>query len=190
MNQENIIDNNTTKPSPFNIAMKWALVSILVSVIMTMLSLYLNDNKYDPNAGGMAVKIGGIALMIGIMVMCLKEYRSNSLDGYMTFGQGFKAMWYYSLLATLFTVIFMAIFYNFIIDFDTYSADQMDVGIQAMKDRGMSSEQIKSDLEMVPGFVYTQWFSLVIFAFFSMMFNIIIGLILAAIFKRIRPANA
>lgn len=190
MNQENIIDNSTAKPSPFNIALKWSMISILVSVIITMVGLYLNDNKYDPNAGGMAFKLGGLAIMIAIMSMCLKEYRTNLLDGYMTFGQGFKAMWFYSLLASLFTVIFMAIFYNFIIDFDTYASDQLDAAIQGMKDRGMSSEEIKSSMEMMPSFFSSQGFSLVAVAFFSLIFNVIIGLIMAAIFKRIRPANA
>lgn len=192
MTNQNIIDteSNLKKASPFNTALKWALVAILLAVISTMVNLYMNDGKYNPRGGGWILMVVNLVLLILPMSLCLKEYRNNILDGYMSFGQGFKATWIFSLLLVTFTVLFMMVFYNLIIDYDTFLAEQMDLGIKMMKEQGLDDQTISKRMESTPQFVYAQWFSLVTIAIVGLIFDVLVGLVLAAIFKRNKPVYA
>lgn len=192
MTNQNIIDTESDlkKVSPFNTALKWALVGILLAVIAIMVNLYVNDGKYNPRGGGWLMFVVNLALLVLPMSLCLKEYRNNVLDGYMSFGQGFKTAWLFSLLLVTFSVLFMLVFYNFIIDYDTFVAEQMDLGIKMMKEQGLDEQTISKRMESTPQFVYAQWFSLVTIAIVGLIFDVLVSLVLAAIFKRNKPVYA
>jgi hypothetical protein len=81
----------------------------------------------------------------------------------------------------------MMIFFNFIIDYDTYIAEQMDKGIQAMKESGMTEEQIRNRMASVPAFFSSQLFSLIMIGVVGLLFDTILSLIVAAFVKKDQP---
>lgn len=81
----------------------------------------------------------------------------------------------------------MLVFYNFIIDFDTFIANQIDVTVQILKERGMSDADISKTLSNSPAFASTQWFTLIMVFVGTLIFNVIADLIVSAILKRTNP---
>ena len=81
----------------------------------------------------------------------------------------------------------MAVFYNFIIDFDTYISNQIDISVKLFKERGMSDAEISKTLAQMPAFTSTQWFSLCLIFFVTLIFNALADLIVSAILKRNNP---
>jgi hypothetical protein len=183
-----LTDNNKTKaPSALNIAFKWALVSFLLYVIQTMASLYLNEGEYNPRTGGWIQMLLGLVVLFFPLTMAIKEYRDKEMDGYISFGRAFKTGFVYSYIASALTFLFMIVFYNFIIDFDTFIANQIDISVQLLKERGMSDAEITKTLAQTPAFTSTQWFSLSMFFLGTLIFNTIADLIVSAILKRNNP---
>jgi hypothetical protein len=183
-----LIDNNETKaPSAINIAFKWALVSFLLYVIQTMVSMYLNEGEYNPRAGGWLQMLLGIVILFFPLTMAVKEYRDKEMDGYISFGRAFKTGFIYALITSALTLLFMIVFYNFIIDFDTFVANQVDISVKLLKERGMSDAEISKTLSNSPAFVSQQWFSLIMVFVGTLTFNTIADLIVSAILKRNNP---
>lgn len=183
-----LIDNNETKiPSALNIAFKWALVSFLLYVIQTMASMYLNEGEYNPRAGGWMQMLLGIVILFFPLTMAVKEYRDKEMDGYISFGRAFKTGFIYALITSALTLLFMIVFYNFIIDFDTFVANQVDISVKLLKERGMSDAEISKTLSNSPAFVSQQWFSLIMVFVGTLTFNTIADLIVSAILKRNNP---
>jgi hypothetical protein len=183
-----LIDNTNTKaPSALNIAFKWALVSFLLFVIQTMVSMYMNNGEYNPRSSGWVQMLAGIVILFFPITMAVKEYRDKEMDGFISFGRAFKTGFLYSLLIGCLTLLFMLVFYNFIIDFDTYMANQIDISVKLLKERGMSDADISKTLAKSPAFVSTQWFSLISVFIVTLIFNIIADLIVSAILKRNNP---
>lgn len=182
--------DQTQQPATMtSIALKWAVIGILLSIIQVMTTLYLNDGKYNPRGGGWIAFLVGLALIFFILIMPIKEYKEKSLGGYISFGKAFACAFRTSLFLILFSVIFYLIFYNFVIDWDTFMSEQMEIGIKAMKDSGMSDSEIQNRMSGSPSFFGTQWFSLIIVAFIGLLFDTIISLISAAIMKKDPPRN-
>ena len=183
-----LIDNNETKaPSAINIAFKWALVSFLLYVIQTMVSMYLNEGEYNPRAGGWLQMLLGIVILFFPLTMAVKEYRDKEMDGFIRFGRAFKTGFIYALITSALTLLFMIVFYNFIIDFDTFVANQVDISVKLLKERGMSDAEISKTLSNSPAFVSQQWFSLIMVFVGTLTFNTFADLIVSAILKRNNP---
>jgi hypothetical protein len=183
-----LIDNNETKsPSALNIAFKWALVNFLIFVIQTMVSMYLNEGEYNPRSGGWVQMLIGTIVLFFPLTMAIKEYRDKEMDGFISFGRAFKTGFVYALIASSLTVLFMIVFYNFIIDFDTFMANQVDVSVKILKERGMSDADISKTLAKSPAFVSAQWFILVSMFFGTLIIQTIADLIVSAILKRKNP---
>ena len=183
-----LIDNNETKaPSAINIAFKWALVNFLLYVIQTMVSMYLNEGEYNPRAGGWLQMLLGIVILFFPLTMAVKEYRDKEMDGFISFGRAFKTGFIYALITSALTLLFMIVFYNFIIDFDTFVANQVDISVKLLKERGMSDAEISKTLSNSPAFVSQQWFSLIMVFVGTLTFNTFADLIVSAILKRNNP---
>ena len=183
-----LIDNNETKaPSAINIAFKWALVSFLLYVIQTMVSMYLNEGEYNPRAGGWLQMLLGIVILFFPLTMAVKEYRDKEMDGFIRFGRAFKTGFIYALITSALTLLFMIVFYNFIIDFDTFVANQVDISVKLLKERGMSDAEISKTLSNSTAFVSQQWFSLIMVFVGTLTFNTFADLIVSAILKRNNP---
>ncbi len=188
MDTNSILDSGTTpKKSPAGTAVKWALVGTLLGIIQTFAGMYLNDGKYDPRGDGIGSMAIGFIILFFVLFMSMKEFRDKEQGGYITYGKAFQAGFITSLFWTLFTLVFMVIFYNFIIDFDTYMSEQMDKGIQEMKKRGMSDSEIQNAMSKTPAFFSSQGFSLAIVAVASIIFQVVATLITAIFVKKDRP---
>ena len=182
------IDINETKsPSALNIAFKWALVSFLLYVIQLMVNMYMNNGEYNPRSSGWVQMLVGVVILFFPLTMAIKEYRDKELDGFISFGRAFKTGFVYALIISLLTLLFMIVFYNFIIDYDTFVANQIDITVQILKERGMSDADISKTLSKSPAFASTQWFSLTLVFLGTLIFNTIADLIVSAILKRNNP---
>jgi len=183
-----LIDKNESKvPSALNLAFKWALVGFLLFVIQTMANIYMNNGEYNPRSSGWVQMLVGAVILFFPITMAVKEYRDKELEGYISFGRAFKTGFLYSLLTSSLTLLFMLVFYNFIIDFDTFIANQIDVTVQILKQRGMSDADISKTLSKSPAFASTQWFTLIMVFVGTLIFNVVADLIVSAILKRTNP---
>jgi hypothetical protein len=183
-----LIDNNDAKaPSALNIAFKWALVSFLIFVVQTMVSIYLNNGEYNPRSSGWVQMLLSVVVLFLPITMAVKEYRDKELNGFISFGRAYKTGIIYSLITSTLTLLFMVVFYNFIIDFDTFIANQIDISVKLLKERGMSDAEISKTLAQTPAFTSTQWFSLSMVFVGTLIFNAFADLIVSAILKRNNP---
>jgi magnesium-transporting ATPase (P-type) len=189
MKTDTIIDNSDSAPkqSPVNIAFKWALIGLLISIIQTFTMYYINGQKYDPKAGGAIGMLIGIAVTFFILFMAMKEYRDKEQGGFITFGKAFKTGFLTSLFTILLAAVFTYVFLTVFIDYDTYLGEQMDNGIADMKKRGMSDEEIQKAMKSIPEFFSSKTFFLAVFVIWGLIFYTIISLITAAIVKRNPP---
>ena len=189
METNNTIDemNEIKAPSALSIAFKWALLGFLMFVVQTMLSLYMNEGEYNPRAGGWVQMLIGLVILFFPMAMAIKEYRDKELEGFISFGRAFKTGFVFALISAALSLVFMGVFYNFIIDYDTFTASQIDLTVKILKERGMSDAEISKSLAQSPAFVSQQWFSLTMVFVGGLIFNLIADLILSAILKRKNP---
>lgn len=189
METNNTIDemNEIKAPSALSIAFKWALLGFLMFVVQPMLSLYMNEGEYNPRAGGWVQMLIGLVILFFPMAMAIKEYRDKELEGFISFGRAFKTGFVFALISAALSLVFMGVFYNFIIDYDTFTASQIDLTVKILKERGMSDAEISKSLAQSPAFVSQQWFSLTMVFVGGLIFNLIADLILSAILKRKNP---
>lgn len=190
MYNDNSTEETVKKNSLLSIALKWALISTLLSVIYQMIMLTLNDGRYEPRPEGWYHMVIGTLLMLFTVTMSIKEYRDRGLDGFITYGKAFKAGMIYSLLNAIFLIVFLLILYNLIIDWDVFYAEQLDKGIEMMKKRGLSDDEITKNLSQTPEFLKSQTFSLLTVFIFSIIIHLIVVAIIAAVLRRSRPEHA
>lgn len=186
-NTLNIDKTENQNKSPWNYAFKWALIGFLIYVIQMMVNMYMNDGDYNPRAAGWLQMLIGVVVLFFPMTMLIKEYRDQANDGFISFGGAFKIGFFYTLISAVLSLAFMAIFFNFIIDFDTYIANQIDISVKLLKDRGMSDAEISKNLAQAPAWSSTQWFTLSMIFIGSLFMNVIADLIVSAILKRNNP---
>jgi hypothetical protein len=163
------------KVSPSQPAIKWALIALVTSIIITYAIQFLN---VDPNS---AVKYVGFLPLIVFLFLTQKEYR-DLLGGYMTFGEGFLSGFLFAvflgILSAVFTYLYYAILSPEMID-KTLAASQAKMGEQ-----NLSQDQIDKAME-----ISRKYFSViatVAVLFSTAIFGVIIALIGAAIFKKER----
>jgi hypothetical protein len=165
------------KASPSAPAIKWALIGVVTSIILT----YAFDlSNIDPNS-----KLRWISYIPFIAFLCLsqKEYR-NQLGGYLTYGEGFQAGLLYSvfmgILAAIFTYLYFAVLSPEMLEKILASSEAQ---LQA---KNMSQDQIDTAMSMTRKFMKPG-----IMAVFGLIGTIIMGVIIAlitaAIFKKERP---
>lgn len=169
----------TTVPNRNKLAFKWSLIFFIVSVAFTYTFQLLN---IDQNSG---VKYLGYLPFIAFLFLAQKEYK-DQLNGYLTFNQGFSVGFKYSLFSGLMFAVFMYLYLAFL------SPQIMDQALEAnrtqMADKNMSEEQIDQAMSIAKNF------GPIIAAVFVVIFDLIIGAILAligaAIFKKDPPMFA
>ncbi len=185
----NDTEKSTKKVSPVNIAFKWAVIGMLLSIIQVMTLLYMNDNKYNPQGGGWVSFLVGLVVLFTVFIMPIKEYRDKELGGYISFGKAFKTGFITTLFMVGLTVLFYIVFYNFVIDWDAYVGEEMERGVQKMKESGMSDTDIQKRMADTPAFMSAQGFWLGVTAIAGLFFDTIVVLISAAIMKKEPPRN-
>lgn len=163
------------KPQPFDIAVKWAAIYVVTSIVLTYAWQLLN---VDPNT---AVKYIGFVVFIAFLILAQKEQRDKQ-GGFVTFGESFTAGMLYSIVSAVLISIFTYLYYAFL------SPQMFEKILDATKaglvEKGTSSDQIDKTM----GFMtkYGTLFSAVGALFLIAIFGIIIALIGAAILKKER----
>lgn len=186
METKNILDEKeTARPSMNNVAFKWALLITLVGIVISLVNLYMNDGHFKQDRSW-SMTIFNIAITVAAMYMAGIEYRKLCQDGYMTYKDSFKLLFRFSLFSTLLTLVYMIIFNNLIIDYDTLIAEGAANQIAEFKKKGMSDEQIKQSMAYYhkfsgQGSVYT------FIVILGLLMNIVIALLVSIFIKKNPP---
>lgn len=169
-----IIDNQFEKTPDNNNYIRFGLMSALI-IILTSLVFYFTDTTYAP----WAKWISGL-LMFGLLIVSLK-FIADSYDKISfgkLFGMGFKM----TLIITVISLIYMAVYMNFLEP--DFLGKVMQVSREAMEKKGtLSEEQIDNALEISKKFM-NPTFMLIMSAISSIIMGSIYSLIGSAIFKK------
>lgn len=163
--------------------MKKSTVIILWGLITGVASVIFSQILYSTGQENSGLRWFNMLIMfIGIFVGTM-QYRDKANGGYLTFGQGFKAAFFISLIITLVSTIAMIVdlqLHPEIIDkILTQSRDNMI-------NKGMSDEQIETGLKYTK--MFTTPFMLVLWTIVGgLFFSAILSLISAGLCSRNKP---
>jgi len=164
----------TSKPSSSNVTVKWAVIYLTTSIVITYIIQLLN---LDPNS---PVKYLGYIPFIAFLLLAQKEYRDNKLGGFISFGDAFMTGFLYAVFGGIMLAIFIYIYLTLLNPHAIEAA--MESQRQAFVDKGLSSDQIDQSMEL--GKKYGAIFGAVGTLFVIPIFGAIVALIGAAIFKK------
>jgi hypothetical protein len=163
------------KASPSTPAIKWALINLVTSIIITYVIQFAN---LDPNS---PVKYIGLIPFFGFLLLTQKEYK-DQLGGFMTFGQGFLSGFLYSVFTGILSAIFLYLYYAVL---SPEMVEKTVASAQAqLEAKGMSQEQIDAAMNITRK--YFAVIGAVSAVFGSAIMGVIGALIGAAIFKKER----
>ena len=164
------------KASPSQPALKWALINLILSIVITYAFQFLN---VDPNS---SVKYLSFLPFIAFLLLTQNEYKTQ-LGGYLTYGEGFLSGFLYAIFTGVLVAIFTYVYYAILSPEMTEKA--LAASRQQMEAKGnLSSEQIDSALSMVSK--YFAVIATVSVVFMYAIFGAIVSLISAAVFKQER----
>jgi len=163
------------KKSSTNIAVKWAVIYLITSIVITYIFQFLNIDQTSP------AKYISYIPFIAFLLLAQKEFK-DQLGGFITFGEGFMSGFLYSVFAGLMLAVFVYIYLGIL------SPQILEQSIAAQHDKfveqGLSADQIDKAMEM--GKKYGAIFGAVGVAVIMPIIGAIIALIGAAIFKKER----
>lgn len=163
-------------PSPSSVAIKWALIAFLVSVVITYAIQLLGLDINSP------VKYISNVLFIAFLILSQKEFR-DKLGGFITFGQafleGFLLSVFYGLMIAIFSYVYFTILSPAVWQ---QTLELQQKGLEAKG--SMSAEQIETTMDITRK--YGVIIAVVFIAILTPVFGAIISLIGAAIFKKER----
>jgi hypothetical protein len=165
----------TPKQNSTKIAFKWALISLVTSIVLTYVWQLLNVNPTSP------VTYGGFIFFIAFLLFVQKEYR-DQLGGFITFGEAFLSGFLFSVFAGIMTAIFIFIYYSYLSP-QIYQLT-LDAQRAAMEAKGASSDQIDQTMGIMNK--YGKILTLIGGIVFTPIVGAVIALIGAAIFKKER----
>jgi uncharacterized membrane protein len=166
---------NTKPSSSANLAFKWAVISLIASVIFTYAWQLLNINPTSK------VTYLGFIPFIAFLFLTQKEYR-DQLGGFATFGQEFVAGLLFAVFAGILGAIFIYVYYTWLSP-QVYQLI-LDSQRSAMEAKNLSSDQVDRAMEIMNkyGTIITFVSALIM----TPIIGAIISLIGAAIFKKER----
>lgn len=166
------------KPSTARIALKWGIISSIISVIFTII-LY----NFDLWKMFWIAATGGLAVILIILILASKEFKSLN-DGFMTFGEGLGMSMLVIMVSSLISNAFNQLYVNVI---DTSIKGKItDMQEEMYVKQGLSQEQIDMAMEQVERFNNPSMqflFSML----GSLFFGFLLALIISAIMKKDRP---
>jgi hypothetical protein len=158
-------------------AIKWALIGLVTSIVITYAFQFLNT---DPNS---SIKYLNLIPFIAFLLLAQKEYK-DLLGGYMTFGEGFLSGFLYAVFLAILSAIFTYLYY------DILSPEMVDKTLAAsqtkMEEQKMSQDQIDQAMNFTRK--YFAAIATIIALLGSVIMGAVIALIGAAIFKKERSA--
>jgi hypothetical protein len=161
-------------PSSAKVAIKWSLIYLLVSIVITYA---IEIAKLSPTS---PVKYVTYIALIVFLLLAQKEHR-DKLGGYIKFGEAFVTGLLYGIFAGLLTAVFVYLYLS-VLSPEVF-AQAMEQQRQALTDSGkLSTDQIDHAMEI--GKKYGPIFGAVAVVFIYSLLGVIIGLIGAAILKK------
>lgn len=164
------------KASPSQPALKWALINLIASIVITYAFQFLD---LDPNS---SLKYLSFLPFLAFLFLSQKEYK-DQLGGYLTYGEGFLSGFLYAIFTGIFIAIFTYVYYTML------SPDMvtkiMDASQKKMTEDGkLSQDQIDAAMSMTRK--YFAVFAVVGVVFIYILFGTIVSLISAAVMKNER----
>ncbi|MEN0053461.1 MAG: DUF4199 domain-containing protein [Mucilaginibacter sp.] len=165
----------TKKVNSSGIAVKWSLIYLVTSIVITYLFQFINVDPESP------FKYVSLLPFIAFLFLTQKEYR-DLLGGYMNFGQGFTSGFLFSIISGVLVAVFIYVYFAIL------SPEMIDRSLGAaqakLAEKGMSQDQIDKALSITKK--YFPVFGAIGSVIFSAFMGVIVGLIGAAIFKKER----
>lgn len=169
------LENEYVSPRP--IAMKWGAIAGVVGILSTVLQDVLNMVQET------AFGVVGAAISIALIVMAHREYKSSG-DGFMDYGQGVGMGFWYGLVSSAISSVFLFIYVKFIST--TFLDSIKEKQYQALEERGMSDAQIEQSMEMTSAFSGPTAM-LVMGIIGGVIIAVVLALIVSAFTKKSRP---
>lgn len=172
---EDEISDNPNSPKLIPALIYGSVISLLTFVIM----LVATWTGWDMNSSSYKALVWAISA--AVIFMSIKDYRDQRNNRKLTIGQGAGLGTLIGLVSGVLGAIFFYLFITFVNP--NYIAEAENLAIENMQKQGMSDEQIEQGLEIMWYFMNPFFMSIMII-FFSVIFNLIAGLIVGAILKR------
>jgi Protein of unknown function (DUF4199) len=164
--------------STARIALKWGLISGLVSILFALV-LYNTDLWKSSWVTGTS----GIAITAVIITLAMREFKSLN-NGFMSYGEGLGLGSILSVVSGVIGSIFNLVYMKFIDT--TFIGKQLDFTEEKLIEQGMSDEQIEIALETTKKFT-DSGFSFIFGVFGALFVGFLLSLIIAAILKKNKP---
>lgn len=166
----------STATTPSKVAIKWAIIYVLISIVLTYVFQFLGLALDSP------VKYVTYLVFIGLLLIGQKEYRDR-LGGFVTFGQAFVE----GLLFAVFSGIMIGIFTY--IYFSILSPEMWTQTLAAQREKmeaggNLSAEQVDKAMEITSK--YGVMIAAVAIIIVTPIMGAVVALIGAAIFKKER----
>ncbi len=127
------------KVSFVNNAIKYGLIIAIFNIILTLLYYVLDIEMFSFSFIALNLTLG-LAILVGIFIFGIKNYRENGLDGKITFGQAFLQGLTIGIVGYAVIAVFTYVFHAFIAP--EYMAAQMDGFIAFMEGMGIPDEAL------------------------------------------------
>lgn len=165
------MQNKSALSTASKYAILTALAMFIFSIILYMTGMYLNQG----------VNYLSYAIMLAGLIFAVKDRRDKDLNGFMTFGEGFKTGFLFCIITGAIGVVFSIIMMKFI------APDMIEQILKKaetdMINQGLPDSQIQVAMEWTRKF--TTPLGIAIWSIVaSAFFGAILSLIVAAIFKR------
>lgn len=178
------IDQQPFVNAPMNrTAMKWGAIMGFAGIILTLVFYFISGKLDSKNPLQM---IFGFAIIVGGLIMCVKEQRDELQNGYISFGRALGV----AMLTVLFSSIISGFFTYVFLKFGaTDILQNMVTEIEdKMREQGQSDEQIELSISMMskmmqPGIVT------IMGVFMSALMSLVPALIIAAVMKKEQEAG-
>jgi len=156
--------------STFNLAMKPALLTGGVSVLISLLLWALVDDMQTQQKFSYFTWL----ILAFMYFYFTKNYRENELDGNLSYGQGFKFMFVMSLIISIITALYSYVLFAYL---DPSLIEAMkEQAAEQMYQQNLSDEQVEAALEM-----QSAWLTPGMMVFYSIFGSLFFGSILALI---------
>ena len=160
----------SSKSVILNYGLYYGIISVLISVIFYALDMHLQQ--------GIENMLIGFAVMITFIILAQKKFKFDN-NNILSFWQAVKIGMGTVLIGVLIVIVYSQIFANFIEP--GYMEQVMSIQEQALIDRGLTSEQVETQMEMARTFsgpLISSAFVILGASFFSFIFSMICGSIM------------
>lgn len=185
------LDNPVFEQKPVSkwpLALRWGIIGGLGSAAVSMIWHVAGWSSYGSSfsAGNFAMMPVNWAVILGALVMGMKQHRDETLGGHITFGEGFNTGILITLVMSAVSAVFMVVFFKFVAP--DVLVDVMEKSRSDMEDRGMDDEAVEQAMKFASFFASPLFFAIT--GFISKFFGgLILSLIGAAIVKKDTPTS-